>query len=88
MVSKGRIILRAAQCHVTHDLLRNEGRREGAAQTGAPHHMHYAAAKASLVNLAKSFAQELAPHIRVNCVTHGLTLTGVTIDINGDRNLR
>ena len=46
-----------------------------AAHTGAPHHMHYAAAKAGLVNLTKSFARELAPHIRVNCVAPGITLT-------------
>jgi len=46
-----------------------------AAHTGAPHHMHYAAAKAGLVNLTKSLARELAPHIRVNCVAPGITLT-------------
>lgn len=46
-----------------------------AAQTGAPHHMHYAAAKAGLVNLTKSLARELAPKIRVNCVAPGITLT-------------
>src|SRR5439155_17429395 len=43
--------------------------------TGAPHHMHYAAAKAGLVNLTKSLARELAPHVRINCVTPGITLT-------------
>ena len=31
-----------------------------AAHTGAPHHMHYAAAKAGLVNLTKSLARALA----------------------------
>ena len=46
-----------------------------AAHTGAPHHMHYAAAKAGLVNLTRSLARELAPHIRVNCVAPGITLT-------------
>jgi 3-oxoacyl-[acyl-carrier protein] reductase len=46
-----------------------------AAQTGAPHHLHYAAAKAGLVNLTKSLARDLAPHIRVNCVAPGITLT-------------
>jgi len=46
-----------------------------AAHTGAPHHMHYAAAKAGLVNLTSSLARELAPQIRVNCVAPGITLT-------------
>jgi 3-oxoacyl-[acyl-carrier protein] reductase len=46
-----------------------------AARTGAPHHLHYAAAKAGLVNLTRSFARALAPRIRVNCVAPGLTLT-------------
>jgi 3-oxoacyl-[acyl-carrier protein] reductase len=46
-----------------------------AAHTGAPHHLHYAAAKAGLVNITKSLARDLAPHIRVNCVAPGITLT-------------
>jgi 3-oxoacyl-[acyl-carrier protein] reductase len=46
-----------------------------AAHTGAPHHMHYAAAKAGLVNLTKSLARSLAPNTRVNCVAPGITLT-------------
>ena len=46
-----------------------------AAHTGAPHHMHYAAAKAGLVNLTRSLARELAPQVRVNCVAPGITLT-------------
>jgi len=45
------------------------------AQTGVSHQAHYAAAKAGLVNLTKSAARALAPHIRVNCVTPGITLT-------------
>lgn len=46
-----------------------------AAHTGNPNHMHYAAAKAGLVNLTKSMARALAPRVRVNCVAPGVTLT-------------
>lgn len=46
-----------------------------AAHTGAPHHPHYAAAKAGVVNLTKSAARALAPRVRVNCVAPGITLT-------------
>lgn len=46
-----------------------------AAQTGAPHHAHYAAAKAGLVNLTKSAARALAPRVRANCLSPGITLT-------------
>ncbi len=45
------------------------------AQTGVSHLAHYAAAKAGLVNLTKSAARALAPRVRVNCVTPGITLT-------------
>jgi 3-oxoacyl-[acyl-carrier protein] reductase len=48
-----------------------------AAQTGAPHHAHYAAAKAGIINLTKSAARDLAPAIRVNCVSPGLTRTAM-----------
>jgi 3-oxoacyl-[acyl-carrier protein] reductase len=48
-----------------------------AAHTGAPHHAHYAAAKAGLVNLTKSAARALSPGIRVNCVAPGITLTSM-----------
>lgn len=51
-----------------------------AAETGAPHHMHYAAAKAGLVNLTRSLARELAPQVRVNCVAPGITLTPMGAD--------
>jgi len=46
-----------------------------AGHTGVPHHAHYAAAKAGLVNLTKSAARALAPQVRVNCVAPGMTLT-------------
>ena len=46
-----------------------------AAHTGNPNHIHYAAAKAGLVNLTKSLARALAPRVRVNCVAPGITLT-------------
>lgn len=46
-----------------------------AAHTGAPHHAHYAAAKAGIVNLTKSAARALAPRVRVNCIAPGITLT-------------
>ncbi len=46
-----------------------------AAHTGAPHHAHYAAAKAGVINLTKSAARALGPRVRVNCVAPGITKT-------------
>lgn len=46
-----------------------------AGQMGAPAHAHYAAAKAGLINLAKSAAKRYAEKIRVNCVAPGVALT-------------
>jgi 3-oxoacyl-[acyl-carrier protein] reductase len=50
------------------------------AQTGVSHQAHYAAAKAGLVNLTKSAARALAPRVRVNCITPGITLTPIGQD--------
>lgn len=38
----------------------------------------YAAAKAAVASLTRSLAEELAPHVTVNCVSPGLTRTSVT----------
>lgn len=51
-----------------------------AGQTGTPNHVHYAAAKAGLINLTKSLARDLAPRIRVNCVAPGITITPMDED--------
>lgn len=46
-------------------------------QTGAPNAIVYAAAKAALNNLTRSFAQEFAPTVRVNAVMPGAVDTDV-----------
>ncbi len=51
-----------------------------AGHTGAPHHIHYAAAKAGIINLTRSLAKALAPGIRVNCVAPGLTKTDMGME--------
>jgi len=65
--------------HAAKQLLNNDAAvvivSSVAAHTGVPHHAHYAAAKAGLINLTKSAARALAPKIRVNCVAPGMTLT-------------
>ncbi|QRY42700.1 glucose 1-dehydrogenase [Mycolicibacterium boenickei] len=47
------------------------------AQTGAAHAIVYAAAKAGLNNLTKSFAERFAPAVRVNAVMPGAVETDV-----------
>jgi len=44
----------------------------------------YAAAKAAVASLSRSFAEELAPHVTVNCVAPGLTRTSVTENMPED----
>lgn len=56
-----------------------------AAHTGAAHHAHYAAAKAGVVNLTKSAARSLAPRVRVNCVSPGLTETEMGLQAIGSQ---
>ncbi|MFN3215855.1 MAG: SDR family NAD(P)-dependent oxidoreductase [Acidimicrobiales bacterium] len=43
----------------------------GAAHRGVPGSGHYAAAKAAVNSLTKTFALELAPRVRVNCICPG-----------------
>lgn len=45
---------------------------------GEPGQADYAAAKAAVASLSRTLAQELAPHVTVNCVAPGLTRTSVT----------
>jgi 3-oxoacyl-[acyl-carrier protein] reductase len=51
-----------------------------AGHTGAPHHVHYAAAKAGAINLTRSLAKAMAPRTRVNCVAPGLTRTDMGME--------
>jgi 3-oxoacyl-[acyl-carrier protein] reductase len=51
-----------------------------AANTGAAHHPHYAAAKAGVVNLTKSAARAFSPRVRINCISPGLTDTAMGDD--------
>jgi len=41
-------------------------------QTGGPNAIHYAASKAGVISLTRSFARIAAPDVRVNCVAPGL----------------
>ncbi|MGI0083779.1 MAG: SDR family NAD(P)-dependent oxidoreductase [Nitrososphaerales archaeon] len=45
----------------------------------------YAAAKAGQVTLTRSFARQLAPHIRVNCVGLGIVETRMISDMSEER---
>ncbi len=49
----------------------------GASHRGVPGSGHYAAAKAAVNSLTKTFALELAPRIRVNCICPGWIETDI-----------
>ncbi len=49
----------------------------GAAHRGVPGSGHYAAAKAAVNSLTKTFALELAPRVRVNCICPGWIETDI-----------
>jgi 3-oxoacyl-[acyl-carrier protein] reductase len=42
-----------------------------AAHRGSTRHAHYASSKAGVLGFSRSFAQEMAPRVRVNCVSPG-----------------
>lgn len=48
----------------------------------------YAAAKAAVASLTRSLAEELAPHVTVNCVAPGLTRTSVVENIDDADRIR
>ena len=57
------------------------------ASTGAPGHSHYSAAKAGLIGLTKSLAQEVGSrNITVNAISPGYVSTDMTKDIDEQMN--
>lgn len=63
-------------CRAVAPLLRDGGAivniASMAAHRGSYQHAHYAAAKGAVLSFSRSLALELAPRIRVNCVSPGL----------------
>lgn len=52
----------------------------GASHHGVPGSGHYAAAKAAVNSLTKTFALELAPRVRVNCICPGWVETDIMME--------
>lgn len=52
----------------------------GASHRGVPGSGHYAAAKAAVNSLTKTFALELAPRVRVNCICPGWVETDIMME--------
>ena len=68
-----------------HGSIINIGSVQGS--TGAPGHSHYSAAKAGLIGLTKSLAQEVGSrNITVNAISPGYVSTDMTKDIDDDMN--
>ncbi len=51
---------------------------------GAAGHADYGAAKAGVTSLTRSLAEELAPHINVNCIAPGIIRTTAIRDVGED----
>ena len=68
-----------------HGRIINIGSVQGS--TGAPGHSHYSAAKAGLIGLTKSLAQEVGSrNITVNAISPGYVSTDMTKDIDENMN--
>ena len=68
-----------------HGRIINIGSVQGS--TGAPGHSHYSAAKAGLIGLTKSLAQEVGSrNITVNTISPGYISTDMTKDIDDEMN--
>ncbi|EJG2387511.1 dihydromonapterin reductase [Kluyvera ascorbata] len=68
--------------HALEDLLRGHGHAEGdiihftdyVVECGSDKHIAYAASKAALDNMTRSFARKLAPEVKVNAIAPALVL--------------